>query len=155
MMASVNPKLETQSLLIKRVFKAPREKIFQAWTQPEQLTKWFGPEGVTTKTASIDLRVDGEYKFEMVTPDGQTIYHHGQYREIKSPEKLVFTWVLDGQICEGSKEQDAETLVTVELKDLGDSTEMVLSHECLPSDKAREGHEFGWNSSLDCLDSYL
>lgn len=155
-MASVASHLEVKPIKMKKIFHATREQIFQAWTEEEKLKAWFGPEGVKTKSASVDLRIGGKYNFEMVTPDGSPVSHHGTYREINAPDKLVFTWILDGQMCEGSQNQDGETVVTLELKKVDDTkTEVSLTHEFLPSEKAREGHEFGWQSCMDSLDQYL
>ncbi len=154
-MATPNPTQQTHSAVIKRVFDAPRERVFRAWIDPDELKRWFGPEGVTTVNAEVDLRVGGEYKTVMQTPAGETVHHYGTYREINPPEKLVYTWVLDGQGCGGSEGEYTETLVTIEFHELGTSTEVVLTHEFLPSEKSLEGHTFGWNSSLDCLAQLL
>jgi uncharacterized protein YndB with AHSA1/START domain len=85
----------------------------------------------------------------MKSPDGKSIDHFGSYREIRPPEKLVFTWILDHQNCGGSEGVTGETLVTVEFQDHGGSTAVVLTHEFFPNDKARDGHQLGWNGCLD------
>ena len=101
------------------------------------------------------MRAGGDYRVAMTSAEGEAIHHHGTYREIRPPEKLVFTWVLDDQPCEGSANQDCETLVTIEFHDRGTATEVVLTHEFLPSETARRGHDFGWNGSFDCLARFL
>jgi len=68
---------------------------------------------------------------------------------------LVFTWILEGQGCEGSEDQYAETVVTIEFQDMGTSTRLILTHEFLPSEESKEGHSMGWNSSFDCLEAML
>ena len=142
---------KTLTLAITREFDAPCEKVFKAWTDPGALKKWFGPPGVATQSASVDLRVGGVYQLTMVPSDGDPVIHHGRYRLIEPPHKLVFTWILEGQACEGSDGETAETLVTIVFHDLGSTTRVELIHEFLPSEKSKEGHTMGWNGSLDRL----
>lgn len=147
--------VQSYTLSLTRDFNAPREKVFQAWTDPETLTQWFGPKGVSTESAQIDLKVGGKYQFTLKLPDGKISNHHGEYRVIDPPNKLVFTGVLDGQSCGGSDGLYAETLVTIEFQDLGSSTRLILTHEFLPSDESKESHTMGWNGSFDCLAEVL
>lgn len=80
-------------LEIRRTFEAPREKVFEAWTLPEALTQWWGPEGYATPSAEVDLRPGGRYRLGMKKlPDGEIFYLSGAYREVRAPEKLVYTW---------------------------------------------------------------
>jgi uncharacterized protein YndB with AHSA1/START domain len=143
--ASPGVKLE-----IRRTFEAPRQKVFEAWTSPEALNQWWGPEGYATPSAEVDLRPGGRYRLGMKKlPDGEIFYLSGAYREVRAPEKLVYTW---------RWEYDAEfpeTLVTVEFRDLGGRTEVVLTHEMLPNEKSRDEHNKGWNGCLDRLVRFL
>ncbi len=143
------------SLSLTRVINAPPERVFKAWTDPAFLNQWFGPKGVDTSDAVVDLRVGGNYRLTMREPNGAVITHGGEYREIKPPEKLVFTWVLDGQSCSGSEGQYAETVVTLHFEDLGSSTRLTLTHEFLPSQTSKENHYMGWEGSLECLEEVL
>ncbi len=79
------------SLSITRTFAAPRERVFQAWTDPEELKKWWGPDGYTTPSAEVDLKVGGSYRFAMKPPGGEVFFLSGEYREVRAPEKLVYT----------------------------------------------------------------
>ncbi len=142
-------------LSIRRTFNATPERLFRAWTQAEQLVKWFGPEGVTTEHAEVDLSVGGAYRVVMRIPSGEVVVHHGVYREILINQKLVFTWVLDGQNCEGSEDEYCETLVTIYFNEREGATELVIIHDFLPTVKARDNHEFGWNGCLGCLEKLL
>ena len=142
-------------LTLKRIFHAPIEKVFEAWTKPEVLAHWFGPTGFIVKTADIDLQVGGKYLIVLQPPAGETIKHFGEYVEITSPTRLVFTWTLQNQACQGSTDQFADTLVTLDFKRVGQSTEIQLSHERLPGKDAYSGHKFGWESSFDCLEALL
>lgn len=143
------------SLSLTRKIKAPREKVFQAFTDPTLLTQWFGPKEVTTTDAQVDLKIGGRYQLTMQEPNGNIINHGGEYREIIPPEKLVFTWVLEGQGCEGSQGEYAETIVTIEFQDIGSSTRLILSHDFLPSTESKEAHTQGWIGCLDCLEETL
>ena len=148
-MASSKPSTET-TLNLRRTFKAPRKKVFQAWTDPEELKKWWGPEGYATPPAEVDLRVGGKYRLGMrKLPDGELFYLSGIYREVRPPEKLVYTWRWEAQPEHG------ETLVTVEFRELRDSTEVVLTHERFPTEKARDDHNRGWSGCLDRLAKLL
>jgi len=151
--AEVNPKNKT--VFVQRHFNATCQKIYRAWTDPMELQKWFGPEGVVTSVAIVDLRVGGQYRISMKSPNGETVDHYGEYREIIPNEKLIFTWLLDGQLCEGTKGEYAETLVTVEFKSVGAGTEVSLTHQYIPSETFRECYEDGWNGSFKCLERVL
>ena len=147
--------IQNFSLSLTRDYDATPEKVFQAWTDPVILMKWFGPKGVVCESAQIDLRVGGKYHFSLKLPDGKVSSHHGEYRVIDPPKKLVFTGILDGQGCEGSAGHFAETVVTIELQDMGGSTRLTLNHDFLPTEKSRDSHAFGWNGSFDRLTETL
>jgi uncharacterized protein YndB with AHSA1/START domain len=151
---AVNPET-TDVLVVKRLFSASIERVFDAWTKAEVLAKWFGPEGFLVSRSEVDLRVGGEYEIEINSPDGNCIRHFGHYVEILKPSKLVFTWMLEDQSCKGSEGLCAETLVSIEFKCIEQATEITLTHERLPNKEAYDGHQFGWNSSLDSLATYL
>ena len=140
---------KTYSLEVKRTFSAPREKVFRAWTEPEVLKRWFGPsDEFSTPVANVDLRVGGAFRLQMRSPEGKTHTAVGIYREVQPPEKLVFTWSWE--------ENDLpETLLTLEFRDLGEETELVLTHELFPSAHDRDEHKKGWTGCLVHLASKL
>jgi uncharacterized protein YndB with AHSA1/START domain len=78
-----------REIVLSRVFEAPRELVFAAWTKEEHLTKWFGPKGFTTKTHECDLRAGGRWRFDMIAPDGKVFDNRIVFLEIKAPELLV------------------------------------------------------------------
>jgi len=134
------------TLRLTRTLAAPRERVFRAWTEPEELRRWFGPDGYATPSAEVDLRVGGKYRLGMrKLPDGEVFYLVGTFREVRPPERLVYTWV-----WEGSPEM-GETLITVEFRTRGKVTEVRLTHELFPTAKVRDDHEKGWGSCLDKL----
>lgn len=138
------------TLRLTRRFAAPREAVFRAWTEPDRLTQWFGPEGVNVRDVRIDLRPGGRYSLVMFETDGSTYPLSGEYREIAPPERLVFTWVWERGDFAG-----IETLVTLELSEDKDGTLLTLIHERLPGERARALHEEGWTSTLVCLERGL
>ena len=93
--------IQSYSLSLTRDFNAPREKVFQAWTDPDILKNWFGPKGVTTESAQIDLRVGGKYQFSLRLPDGNIAAHQGEYREIDPAEDQVH--VIDEHLAARAK----------------------------------------------------
>ena len=150
----MNEKSEFRDVLVlKRLFSAPIERVFTAWAKAEVLSRWFGPEGFVVTRATVNLSVGGAYDIEIQAPDGKLIRHFGQYIEINAPKKLVFTWMLEDQACQGSEGQCAETLVSIEFIQMGKATELTLTHERLPDQAALDGHAFGWNSSFDSLET--
>jgi uncharacterized protein YndB with AHSA1/START domain len=142
-------------LTLRRVFKVPIEKVFDAWTKPDVLASWFGPVGFTVSMAKTDLRVGGEYLIVLQPPEGVAIRHSGEYLEVTPPERLVFTWLLENQACGGCRDECAETLVSIDFKRLAESTEICLTHERLPGKEAYAGHVFGWNSTFDGFENFV
>jgi len=142
-------------LVVKRIFSASIERVFEAWTKAEVLAKWFGPEGFFVTRSEVSLTVGGKYEIEINSPDGNRIRHFGRYVEISKPYKLAFTWMLEDQSCKGSAGLCTETLVNIEFKCVEQATEITLTHEQLPNKEAYDGHQFGWNSSFDSLATYL
>ncbi len=139
-MAGPNP---LDMLELRKVLDAPRERVFRALTDLEQIKKWWGPGGFTLPEAQQDFRVGGHYRFAMRSPEGRIHYLKGEYREILPPEKLVITWNWedDGAI--------PETVVTFNLIARGAQTELVLSHRGFPTRESRDNHKRGWTSTLE------
>ena len=157
-MASKTPPLPSETILkIKRTFAAPREKVFRAWTDPKELTRWFAPsDDYSTPLAEVDLRVGGTYRIQMKSPDGETMTVKGTYREVVIPEKLVYTWIWEGGHCASEEiTEERPTLVTVEFHDKGKSTDVILTHEYLPSAEERDKHSHGWTGCLNRLSKVL
>jgi uncharacterized protein YndB with AHSA1/START domain len=79
-----------REIVLSRVFAAPRELVFTAWTDRDQISKWFGPKGFTTTTHEMDVRVGGMWRFELRAPDGTRFDNRVVYLEVTPPERLVF-----------------------------------------------------------------
>jgi uncharacterized protein YndB with AHSA1/START domain len=132
------------SLTLKRRFNAPPAKVFAAWTDPQTIARWFGPEGITSVRAETDLRVGGRYRIVMVVP-GDEHDVSGVYREVVPNEKLVFTWAW-------KTTPERESLVTVLIKPDGAGTLLILTHEQFFDEDARDRHQHGWTGALDKLE---
>lgn len=142
--------IEKPTLKMQRVFRASRERVFAAWTNPEELKHWFGPEDCTFHSAAVDLRTGGEYHIA-ASNEGRHYTLRGQYREVNPPSKLVYTWR-----WEGDPDFDHhESLVTVEFIDLGGSTELRLTQESLPTEESLGKHEYGWTRSIERLAQFI
>ena len=139
---------EGESLRLTRVFNAPRPVVFRAWTEAEQLRRWFCPQDHWGVEAEVDARAGGAYRIAMHDTDsGRDHVVRGTFREVRAHERLVFTWQWE--------EGFPQTLVTVEFRDLGGKTEVTLTHEALPTAEQRQKHEHGWNACLDRLGKVL
>jgi uncharacterized protein YndB with AHSA1/START domain len=135
-------------LTLKRRLKASPQRVFQAWTDPEKLKRWMGPEGVVGLRSEIDARVGGRYRLVMRAPNGEEHDVSGVYREVIPNEKLVFTWVWKST-------PERESLVTISLKRDGDGTLLTLIHEQFFDEEARDHHQHGWAGSLDKLEQFV
>jgi uncharacterized protein YndB with AHSA1/START domain len=142
---------------VRRMFVAPREKVFEAWTQREKLEKWMCrfPRNDTRYTAS-DARPGGVAVMDVKTPSGHRFIQTITYRDIEPPSKLVFSWDWQEFSAAGEKIDEArDTLVTVEFQPRGTFTEVILTHEGLPTAELRARHERGWIGCFDALTETL
>lgn len=144
---------QTQAMTVevKKLISAPVERVYQAWTDPTQLSKWFGCSKVVNLQVELDLRVDGQYRMDAETCENNKAgLVTGTYKEIVPNKKLVFTWNNDSQEFPAN-----DTLVTVEFIDKGKSTEVVIKHTRFQIEKTAQAHNMGWSESLDKLSAYL
>ena len=162
MATTANPQ-ETieQALVIERIFDAPRELVWKAWTDPAMVMRWWGPKAFTAPAAEIDFRVGGKILFAMQSPEfngGESIWSTGVYREIVPLERIVMTDSFadaDGNVVPATHygmgaDFPLEMLVTVTFEDLDGKTKMTLRHEGLPAGD-KDGAGVGWNESFDKL----
>jgi uncharacterized protein YndB with AHSA1/START domain len=132
------------SVQIRRRVKATAEQVFDLWTQPDLMVRWMSPfPGAVDCKASCDLRPGGAFSLVMTSKEANREVS-GTYVEVHRPRKLVFTWI-------GPLTNHVNTLVTVELYPRGDETDLVLTHERLPTVTIVEGHTRGWGNILDHL----
>jgi len=130
-------------LQVRRSFKASPERLFEAWTAPEELKRWHAPAPAVVSLVEIDARAGGRYRIHMRDPEGREFHVSGEYRVVDRPRRLVFTWKWE--------HEDITTQVTLEFKPQGSGTELVLTHEGLPSEASKGRHEHGWNGIFDKL----
>lgn len=142
----------TESLTVRKLLPAKPEAVFRAWTTPELMTQWFIPKPGMKFTASMDVRVGGEYRIAFDPPDGSpTIHAVGQFRVVDRPRKLEYSW-----LWENNDEWKEPSVVTVEFHAVGtNQTELVLTHARLPDSEYREGHSDGWTNILNHLAEHL
>ena len=139
-----------ESLSLTRMFNAPRARVFEAFTREDAIQQWYGPEGFTVPSVRIDPRPGGKYRIEMHSPDGAVYVVVGEFREVKPPEKLVFSWAwLDGAGVGPS------SLVTLTFAENAGQTELKLVHSGFATAESRDGHEKGWASSFESLAQML
>jgi len=129
---------------LRRRVSASAEEIFDLWTKPDLMVRWMSPyPGAVDCKASCDLRPGGAFSLVMSSKESSREVS-GTYVEIDRPRKLVFTWI-------GPLTNNVNTLVTVELNPRGDETDVVVTHERLPTPAIHEGHTKGWGHILDHL----
>jgi uncharacterized protein YndB with AHSA1/START domain len=142
---------------VRRMFVAPREKVFEAWTQREKLEKWMCrfPRSESRHQVS-DAQPGAVSVMEVKSPSGQTFKQTITYRDIEPPSKLVFSWDWQEFSAAGEKIDEArDTLVTVEFQARGTFTEVILTHEGLRTAEQRARHERGWIGCFDALTETL
>jgi len=136
------------SLTLKRRLNAGPEKVYAAWTDPEKIVKWFGPDSGPVTHAEADVRVGGHYAVTFHTEDGEEHNVGGIYREVVPNEKLAFTWAWRTM-------PERESFVTVLIKPDGAGSILTLIHEQFFDEPARDRHAVGWTGCLDKLERYL
>jgi uncharacterized protein YndB with AHSA1/START domain len=154
---------EERELVIIRTFNAPHERIWQAWTEPEQLMRWWGPKDFTAPFCKNDLRVGGSYLYCMHAPDGQNYWSTGRYRKLVAPSLLVCTDSFadeNGRVVAAAHygmagDWPLELLITVTFENEAGQTRMTLRHAGLPAGEMFDLCAAGWNESFDKLATHL
>jgi uncharacterized protein YndB with AHSA1/START domain/predicted enzyme related to lactoylglutathione lyase len=142
------------TLKLSRFIKAPPARVFAAWTQPENLMKWFGPGASHLVSAKTDLRVGGRYHLSMNTTGCGSEKKSGiadisgTYKEVKPHTRLAFTWAWSNNPQAGND----ETLVTLDFMEVQGGTQLTLTHEGFADEEACGAHTHGWNGALDKLE---
>ena len=140
-----------RSLVLERVFDAPRALVFEAWTKKEHLVNWCSPEGMIITECDGDFHEGGKWFTLMIHPAGEKYPVSGIYQKIVPNELLVMThgWIED----DGTRPH--ETILTVRFSDEGKKTKVRLEQSVFKSVESRNGHEGGWSSCLDRLAALL
>ena len=145
---------QDKQFTITRVFDAPRELVWQAWTDPDLAAVWWHPKGIETprESVQIDARPGGRYAYTMIGPDGTEYPTTGVYREMTHPERMVFTWGSPGD------DDDIAPVISIDLAVHGDTGNQTLMTFHLQGFDGRPGDDNvydGWDSAFDILDEHL
>ena len=142
--------MPVEDLVIRRLIPAPPAAVYEAWTSPELMARWFFAGGDWTTKAEADLRIGGSYSVAMHASDGKVHTMSGTYQKLEPPFRLAFTWnadMADGKV--------RDSLVVIEFLDKAGATEMILTHKALPTNSIRQNHSQGWAGCLDNLEKLL
>ena len=134
-------------LEMERLIPAPPERVFEYWTEPELVAKWFGPGEFDVPSSDLDLRPGGKWRTTIRSPEGQLRTVSGVYSTIEPPRRLVFTWAWD----DDNGVRGHETQVTVTLEPTPGGTRLRLVQEDFQNREVRDRHNGGWASSLSKL----
>ena len=138
------------NLHMEKVLHAPKERVFAACVEPEQLADWWGPAGFTTSRVDLDVRDGGRYRITMQPPDGEAFHLSGKYSEVDPPRRLVYTFE-----WEEPDPDDQETVVKLSFLDDPEGTKLVLDHGQFATDARYALHEAGWTETLERLVQFL
>jgi uncharacterized protein YndB with AHSA1/START domain len=145
------PAAGEHELVITRLFKAPRELVFKAWTEPQHLARWPGPKGFTATSDRFDCSPGGFYRTCLHGPDGRDHWVCGTYLEVEPPTRLVFTHAWEDE----NGHAGPQTVVTITFDEQDGQTAMRFHQAIFTSLASRDGHGEGWSQSFDRLDAYL
>ena len=135
----------TEDLRVERTYDAPPDRVFEAWTSPELLRRWWAAQpDWTSPEAEVDLRVGGRFRLAMRNTNGETHAVSGVYTEVDPPARLAYTWAWE-------ELDHPESRVTVEFREDDGATTVVITHAGLANDAEREQHGHGWHGCLDNL----
>ncbi len=135
-------------LTLTRLLDAPPSLVFEVWTRPEHLARWWGPKDFISPFQQMDARPGGAYRIGIRSPEGVDYVMHGVFREVVEPRRLVFTFAWD-------EEDSHETLVTVTFAEHAGKTLLMFQQAVFRSVDERDSHEGGWRECLERLAAYL
>jgi uncharacterized protein YndB with AHSA1/START domain len=138
------------TLEITRRLPATAPMVFGAFTNPNELARWWGPRGFAVPSVDFDPRVGETYRIEMQPPQGDPFHLSGEFREVQPPARLAYTFVWNPP-----DPDDVETLVALSFRDLGESTKLSLTQGPFKTDARLALHRDGWTESLDRLERLL
>ncbi|WP_295902332.1 SRPBCC family protein [uncultured Bdellovibrio sp.] len=150
-----------KTITLTRVFDAPREQVWRAWTDPERIKLWWGPKAFTAPSIKNDLRIGGTYLYAMKDAEGKLYWSTGTYKDVRYLEKIVATDSFadeKGHIVSpaeyGMPNMKDELELTVTFEDKGNQTKLTIVHKDFPANYFDQCVQ-GWNESLDKLDDVL
>ena len=134
---------------IERTFAASAEDVFDAWTSPEVMRRWFhcAPDWATPE-ADVDLHVGGKVRVVMRKPDGTEVEAQGEYMLIERPHRLAMTWAFDD-------DPSNEQLIELTFSESGDSTTVLMVNSGISTNERRDAQDWGWSGCLGELERML
>ena len=140
--------METNTLEVSKTYNVTVETVWNAWTNPEEISRWWLPQGFTEPSVpEVDLRIGGNFKYHMKPAEGDAFYAHGVFKEIIPNELIKSTW----QWSNG----DQETLLTVKFNEVEDGTQLTVIHELFQDEEQKNMHADGWNSYMSRIERIL
>ena len=146
--------IDNRTLRLVRIFDAPRERVFAAWTDPDQFVQWMCPPGFGLDECILDVRKGGAWRVHGYKPGGECFAKSGVYVEVSRPELLAFTWGHHAEDDYGSP-RGHETTVRVEFRAIGNKTEITLIQGPFVDAPDSNGHTTGWQGCFDKLSAFL
>lgn len=140
----------TEKLEVSRFIKAEPQRVFDAWTDPAMIMKWWGAGGITCPQAEVDLTVGGSYRIANRTPDGHTMWIAGTFTHIDRPSALVYTWAM-----EPVEPDQPHSIVDVQFERSPGGTTVTINQSRIATVEARDMHLHGWNGCLEGLGTLL
>ena len=145
---------DSVEMVIERVFDAPREMVWKAWTDPEHVAQWWGPNGMTTRVDELDLRPGGSWRYVMLAPNGTEYPQSGIFREVVAPETIVTSAEFKVGVA-----LPQEVVLTYRFDDLGNKTKLTMRVAHSSAEERRQAEDMGaaggWSSNFDSLDEHL
>ena len=144
--SKVEQEVEDEVLLLSRSFDAPPELVFRLWADPAHRVRWWGPSGMAASRCEVDFRVGGAWRVTMQAQNGFEHPVHGVFTEIEAPRRLCFTYI--------NEADGHEMLVEMDFEPEGDGTRMHFRQAPFLDTGERDGHGYGWTSTLSILATY-
>lgn len=135
-------------LKVRRFVAASPDRVFQAWTDSDEMKKWWGPNGVTCLSVEVDLRIGGQYRIENRLPDGSVLWISGKFEVIEKPHLLIYTWIVENT-------SPTTERIEVQFKQHGSGTNVIIIHDRIATKVLSERHQQGWIGCLEGLAEYL
>lgn len=137
------------TMTLRRRLRASPARVFEAWTRPEMMMRWWGPEGAEMLEAEVDLRVGGRFLTRFRPPGSDVEVAEGTYLAIEPGRRLVMDWFWS------TRPEEGRSLLAVEIEPDGDGAVLTLTHARLMDEPTRDGHRDGWSGALDRLEAAL
>ena len=145
----------TDPIIVEGFFAATPAKVFEAWTKPDIVVKWFGHKPNSLHSASIDLRPGGEWQFLLLKDDDKSVGFEGLYQDVLPGKKLVFSWAHVVELANGEREETPRSRVEVTFTSKGQGTFVRLVHTAISNEDSRRGIGGGWEAAFTHMDDIL